>query len=67
MNQLAIAIRKLYEGQSDPESCQLISSEFNALQLISNMMGMSSADLATYLQLEDDPIEWLIPQMYSAQ
>ena len=59
MNQLAITIRKLNEGEKDLESCRLISSELNALKLIDNLIGMSSADLATHLQLEDGPIEWL--------
>jgi hypothetical protein len=67
MNQLALAIRKIDEGKKDLESCQLNSSELIALKLISNMIGMSPADLATHLQLKDDPLEWLIPPLYSAQ
>lgn len=60
MNQLAIAIRKLSEGRKDLESCNLTSSELTALKSIGNLIGMSSADLATHLQYEDDPTDWLI-------
>ena len=49
MHQLAIAIRKLNEGEKDLESCRLISSELIALKLINNLNGMSSADMATHL------------------
>ena len=60
MNQLAVAIRKLNEGKKDLENCQLISLEHHALKLLSNLIEMSPADLATHLQLEDGPIEWLV-------
>lgn len=61
MNQFATAIRKLNQGENDLEQCDLTSLELTIVNSIGSLMEMSSADLANYLQGEDDPTEWLIP------
>lgn len=59
MNRLAIAIKNLNDGKEELECCHLSPLERSALQSIRSLTKMSSADLATYLQYEDDPTDWL--------
>lgn len=60
MNKLAIAIKKLNEGKEELEFCHLSPLERTALHSIRSFTKMSSADLATHLQYEDGPTDWLI-------
>jgi hypothetical protein len=61
MNHLAMTIRKLNNGEKDLERSHLTPAEVAALNSIGRLLRMSSADLTTHLQHEDDPTDWLIP------
>ena len=60
MNHLAMVIRKQSDGRKDLEYSHLTPLEVAALDSIGSLMGISFADLATHLQHEDDPTDWLI-------
>jgi len=60
MNQLAVAIRNFSDDRKDSERFSLTPLELIALRSIGSIVKMPPDALATYLEQEGEPTEWLI-------